>query len=306
MSFTMPQNPNFAVELNSDNTLKLRGYLGSSPILDIPKEIGGHTVTKIAASFCDFNPSVCAVHMPDTIVYIGKGAFYNCANLKKITLSKKLREIPTDFCKFTSLKTLKIPDSVTKIKNGAFQYASNMESVKLGKNLKVIQKNVFNSCNLKEIHLGPKVEYIYLKDGFLSLNPNLEKITVDKDNTHFYDVKGVLFSRDDNMLIRFPPSYLCGRKNNDFYAVPEGTKIIGFSSFAGCELKTIQFPKSIEKIDSCFSFEFIMTKDKCFICEKNSIAEKLAENYRFKVKRPEKGINDFLAEISNEAQSHSL
>lgn len=47
MSFTMPQNPNFAVELNSDNTLKLCGYLGSSPILDIPKEIGGHTVTKI-------------------------------------------------------------------------------------------------------------------------------------------------------------------------------------------------------------------------------------------------------------------
>ena len=58
----------------------------------------------------------------------------------------------------------------------------------------------------------------------------LTSIRVDPENERFYDVDGVLFERDgkERILLCYPPA----RKKQPEYTVPEGTTMIGKTSFA--------------------------------------------------------------------------
>lgn len=62
------------------------GYLGSSPILEIPKYIGGTLVTTIGVISCDKASAVYEVNIPDGVTEILAGALKNFTNLEKVTI----------------------------------------------------------------------------------------------------------------------------------------------------------------------------------------------------------------------------
>ncbi len=73
------------------------------------------------------------VHLPDTLLSIGRNSFSGCESLKSIT----------------------IPDSVRSISRGAFSNCRNLEEVILPVNLESIGEWAFNNCEcLKRIEIG--------------------------------------------------------------------------------------------------------------------------------------------------------
>lgn len=107
-----------------------------------------------------------SVTIPDGITRIEDKAFYNCSQLKNVTIPQsvetigesafantmltkvvlpaKLKEVPESaFRGCTRLSSIKIPDSVTVIKKGAFEDCSLLKTITFGKNLKEIRENAF-------------------------------------------------------------------------------------------------------------------------------------------------------------------
>lgn len=304
MPVFFPENPLFGVSMNSDKTLKIHTYEGTSPILDIPEKIGNFTVTKIAAGFCMNRDDIHAVIMPDTIKTIGKDAFKNCFELESIRLSENLKEIPVCFCHLTEIKSVKIPDSVTKIRKKAFQDCTKLKEVKLGKELKQIGKDAFCNCCAEEYYIGPNVEYIEHSLGCFTINPNLKKFVVDKDNPYFRDIDGVLFSKDGKILIKFPQNAqnASNKTVKLRYAIPSCAREIAIGAFTGCLLNEIKIHKKVETILSCFSYDFITSPDTCITCQKGSVAEKFAEKHGIKTNIIGASLNDFLERMSEDEQ----
>lgn len=72
----------------------------------------------------------------------------------------------------------------------------------------------------------------------------LEAINVAAENSEFYSIDGVLFSKEGKLLT-YPRA-----KADETYIAPEGTKIVGNDAFSRTQyLKKIEMPTSIEKFE---------------------------------------------------------
>lgn len=103
------------------NSIIFWEYLGSDTDLVVPEKIDGKTVTMLA-----------------------RGAFYNQANLKSITLPKTLTYIKG--CAFwgcTSLESVVIPDGVSTIEEYAFAECYSLKSVTIPKSVTSIGSELF-------------------------------------------------------------------------------------------------------------------------------------------------------------------
>lgn len=103
------------------NSIIFWEYLGSDTDLVVPEKIDGKTVTMLA-----------------------RGAFYNQANLKSITLPKTLTYIKG--CAFwgcTSLESVVIPDGVSTIEEYAFAECYSLKSVTIPKSVTSIGRELF-------------------------------------------------------------------------------------------------------------------------------------------------------------------
>lgn len=107
------------------NSIIFWEYLGSDTDLVVPEKIDGKTVTMLA-----------------------RGAFYNQANLKSITLPKTLTYIKG--CAFwgcTSLESVVIPDGVSTIEEYAFAECYSLKSVTIPKSVTSIGDRLFFLLN---------------------------------------------------------------------------------------------------------------------------------------------------------------
>ena len=95
-----------------------------SPILVIPSEIDGQTVTAIAAEGFAGLEDVTTLVLPETLEIIGDRAFENC----------------------TRLRGVYIPDSVESIGESAFRNCIDMESVSISVGTTTIGKDAFDGC----------------------------------------------------------------------------------------------------------------------------------------------------------------
>ena len=70
--------------------VQIKKYLGNDKKVVIPDFIDGMPVTKIETWAFAINEEITEVTIPDTVRYIGYGAFGICKNLKKATFSGKV------------------------------------------------------------------------------------------------------------------------------------------------------------------------------------------------------------------------
>ncbi len=77
----------------SGGAVTITSYLGSSPTLEIPAYIGGLPVTKIGRQAFFGRTDIESVILPDTVTFIGAGAFERCRNLKTLVVSANLRYV---------------------------------------------------------------------------------------------------------------------------------------------------------------------------------------------------------------------
>lgn len=99
------------------------------------------------------------VVIPNSVRYLGRGAFENCLGLKSITLSENIREIPSRafyWCK--ALESITVPNGVTEIGEYAFYSCNALVTVLLPVGLEHIGRQAFYQCSsLAEIELPDTV-----------------------------------------------------------------------------------------------------------------------------------------------------
>jgi hypothetical protein len=156
------------------------------------------------------------VALDDTTYSIPKGT----VNIGKLAFNE---------CALTSIT---IPDSVTGIGNEAFYFCNNITSITIPSSVTSIGERAFFSCD------------------------NLTAINVDKNNTVYADINGVLFNKNYTSIIYYPEAL-----SDTAYSIPNTVINIKNHVFADCKnLTSITIPNSVITIDdSAFSGCFNLT-----------------------------------------------
>ena len=163
--------------------------------------------------------------IPNTIINIGRDAFYHCTGLISIEIPNSVVSIGTEaFSSCNNLSSISIPNSVQTIGNSAFYSCNALESLFIPASVTSIGQSVIGSCR------------------------NITQISVDEGNA-VYD------SRDNcNAIIETNSNELiAGCKST---IIPNTITSIGYMAFYNCEgITEITIPNSVTKLDD-YSFAF--------------------------------------------------
>lgn len=132
-SITLPENiriigrdilTNTAYFNNISNWQGKALYLGNA-LLDVKTDLDGEYKvkdgTRIVADYAVSECNITSLILPDSVEYIGEGAFSDCYELENVRFSEKLGKISKRaFTNCLSLNDITIPDSVTEINYKAF------------------------------------------------------------------------------------------------------------------------------------------------------------------------------------------
>jgi len=166
---------------------------------------------------------ITSVQIPETVTFIGYGAFYRCGLLTEIKIPNSVTTIGYQaFYQCKKLTEIVIPNSVTAIGDSAFLECTNLTSINIPASVTQIGSALFTGCT------------------------NLVSITVDENNS-VYD------SRDNcNALIKTDTNEIIASCKNT--TIPASVTAFGESSFASRQdLKEITIPERITTIgDSAF------------------------------------------------------
>ena len=218
----------------------------------------GAGITKIDNQEFSGYESVTSVSIADSVKEICYDSFRYCSSLKEIKLPKNLEIIgPDAFNNCTSLEEITIPASVYFIDRVPFRGSENIESYNVApSNMNFTSENgvLYNkekttivrypsSSTATEFTIGKDVKEIY--NGAFEGSKNIKKFKVEKGNTNFVTVNGVLYSKDLTRLVAYPPADSCVTE----FAVPQSVKSIDLGAFAQSKyLKKIYILPEIEKV----------------------------------------------------------
>ena len=224
----------FDFTLKSDDTYEMTQYIGSETDVSIPSVYQGKPVTSIGDFAFYYSENVEFITIPSTINEIGLRSFYVCNNLKAIDVDSNnayyssidgvlFNKGQTILMKYPSQKVsseYSIPEGTISVNSLSFIYNNYLESVNIPASIERLGEVIFGSCI------------------------NLENIFVSDSNHYYSDVEGVLFNKDQSILIHHPI-------NSELidYIVPEGVIRIEHDAFSqNVNLTSISFPDSLLEI----------------------------------------------------------
>jgi hypothetical protein len=170
---------NFRYDLNeAGDGVVIHDYLGEGGAVVIPAEIEGVPVVGIAdeswrrpyrgvfsdplTSEARKRKAISSVVIPDSVTYIGIGAFLGCHDLKTVTLPKNLDRISgKTFLGCSSLTSVRLPEGLKAIEERAFADCKSLTSITLPDGLETIEKEAFRGCSsLTSVRLPDGLETI--------------------------------------------------------------------------------------------------------------------------------------------------
>jgi len=222
-SKTFSKYPQLTNAVISDEVLKIASdaFEGCDQLPPLFMSEGGKTLIRYSPSFTETSYTIpdtvtciiegafknCTnlinVNVPDSVTTISEWAFENCTNLVNVTLGNNVELIGNHaFYNCSGLKNINIPDSVNKIDEYSFANCSSLESIMISRNVASIRSYAFQHCS------------------------NLKEINVDPENPVYSSADGVLFNKDQTILIKYPP----GREGE--YTIPETVLHIANDAFS--------------------------------------------------------------------------
>jgi hypothetical protein len=136
-----------------------------------------------------------------------------------------------------------IPNSVTRIGEEAFAFCTRLTSITLSDGVTSIGTNAFAYCvSLTNVTIPNSVTNIGLA-AFAGCS-NLIAFTVDPLNHSFSSVNGVLFDKNQTLLIQCPPGAIAGS-----YSIPHTVVSLADYAFMYCmALTEVTIPRSVASI----------------------------------------------------------
>ena len=264
--------------------------LDTSEDLDVPEYIciKNYSVLPGTRIVCDnafqWVDSLYYVHLPKSIISIGKEAFYGCCNLVHIYGGENVINIGEhafEDCK--ELKTIEFPKTLQSIGKEAFMGCENLVTVKIPNATVNIEKDAFKSCyRLRSVivpedgleryksMLPNERNIIFKEDELLNeydssvYEDDFSVIHVDHYEEAWFDgmlydnvedwlnsdnCDGVLYSQNCRRLLKAPPPM--GHKNwykTWHYSILRGTQIICDKAFENSGLEYVYIPYTVRII----------------------------------------------------------
>ena len=235
----------------------------------IPETIDGMRVTGVLGNFGLSNRNISTVVMPDSITWIESGAFGWCENLSKVKFSNTLLYIGEGAFYNCALTELELPESLIWIKSNAFEdsIASSYQG------------------NYEDICIKIPNSVVEIGEGAFSWNERLIGFELAEENENFELDRGVLYTKGYEELLCMPPALMYSRyqvreecrkiagsafidcDSLEYIVIPASVEKIGEQAFYGCEnLKEIDLPESLTKIDF-WAFDFCESLQEVVIPE---------------------------------------
>lgn len=201
-----------------------------------------------------YNTGFTEFTIPSTVTSVGTRAFSYCRNLKTLTISKNVEEIPQEIVSYSKkLQTVKIEDGVKRIGTDAFDNAY-MRYIQIPASVNSIGNGAFrNASQLRSIKIPSKVKTIK-KETFMDCK-RLTSITFRKGVTKigesaFENCKGLkTVSIPGNVKkIDYKAFYNAGLKK---LIIGNGVQTIEYWAFQNCDsLKSVSISQSVSKIQN--------------------------------------------------------
>lgn len=241
-----------------NNEVTIITYLGEDENLKIPRKIRGKKVTTIDGTAICFNKEIKFLTIPDTVNNLeGLESSYNLVSIKVDENNKNYTD--KDGVLFTKDEKVLItyprkkkgfsyviPDTVTTIGSVAF-FNCRLRKITIPSGVTSIEEFAFSCSKLKEITISDTVMNIGRK--VFSSCKNLLDIKVDKNNKNYADKDGVLLTKDEKVLIKYP----IGRMES-VYTIPDTVTSIEEWAFSESKLMFIENLDKVTKIgENAFS-----------------------------------------------------
>jgi len=189
-----------------------------------------------------------AFTIPSTVDTIGKGAFIGCTKITSIMIPSSVKSIngsPFENC--SGSITVNNTNSKYSASDGllfdkaqdTLFYCPDSKSgdYTVPSSVKVIGKNAFKNCTKLNTITIPSSVLTIEDNAFAGCSGN---ISVVADNSKFTSVDGVLFDKNQKILIHFPIT------KSGSYAVPLSVSRIAGSAFEDCDqLNSVTLPESV-------------------------------------------------------------
>lgn len=275
--------------------------------IDVPAEIKGCKVTKIAeAAFSDCL-GLKKISLPYTLTEIGNYAFENCKGLEGIEIPDNVKSIGVGaFYKCSNLKNAKLPSGMTVINDSLFLMCESLESITIPREVTQIKCQAFSSCrSLKEIKIPASAAAVD-KTAF-SFCGNLSNIEVSENNSFFSCKDGNLYNKNMTILIQ----YAIGKTDTEF-TVPDSVTAINEEAFFGaCNLITISIPDSVEFVSDDMFFRCDGLKTIAYNGKIQNISDETAKKqvaFRVAAKLPSvlSDIGIWNTEFSSEIKNYTI
>ena len=138
---------------------------------------------KSLGKYAFWETNLAKINLPEGLETIGDGCFYQCRQLKSISIPESVKKIGSwifDAC--VNLEKVNIPDSVTEIGNSAFSSCEKLKSITIPESVKKIGIYAFSWCdNLGKANVPENVTEIGM--GAFMNCPKLKEITIGKGLT---------------------------------------------------------------------------------------------------------------------------
>ncbi|MBR1443119.1 MAG: leucine-rich repeat domain-containing protein, partial [Firmicutes bacterium] len=168
-----------------------------------------------------------SIKIPSSIEIIPDWVFYNCENLKTVTIGENVTVIGDGAFNETAIEELKLPDKTMKVGYVAFADCTKLKNVKLA-NVKEIGNEAFVNCKeLINFTITKNVQEI--GEGVFIGCDSLQNISVEAGNQKFTDIGGILYDKGMTKLIKYPAS-----NYNSSYELPSNIRVIVDGALDGC------------------------------------------------------------------------